>query len=148
MLRSAPGTLTALVHGLDDEEAGRRTGEEWSIREIVAHLVDGEWAWFTRIRRMAIEERPRMEVFPNADYTKPSLDESLSAYIRSRAEDLSREFPTQDTSALLYRSAERPTAAFPSDATLRSHQAPYIRSKANGSTVEAMRSIFAADSGM
>lgn len=88
MLRSAPDTLSALVHGLDDEEAGRRVGEEWSIREIVAHLVDGEWAWFTRIRRMATEERPRMEVFPNADYTKPSLEESLSAYIRSRAEDL------------------------------------------------------------
>jgi hypothetical protein len=88
MLRSAPDTLTALVRGLDSEEAGKRVGEEWSIQEIVAHLVDGEWAWFTRIRRMATEERPWMEVFPNADYTKPSLNESLLSYVHTRAEDL------------------------------------------------------------
>jgi hypothetical protein len=47
MLRSAPGTLTALVSGLSEDAARRHVREEWSIAEILAHLVDGEWAWFT-----------------------------------------------------------------------------------------------------
>jgi uncharacterized damage-inducible protein DinB len=88
MLRSAPDTLTALVTGLDEENAGRRVAEDWSVREIVAHLVDGEWAWFSRIRQMATEERPLMKVFPNADYTKSSLGEALAGYVRNRTEDL------------------------------------------------------------
>ncbi len=88
MLRSAPGTLTALVSGLSEDAARWHVGEEWSIAEILAHLVDGEWAWFTRIRRMATEDRPLMEMFPNADYSIPSLDESLTAYVRNRAQDL------------------------------------------------------------
>jgi uncharacterized damage-inducible protein DinB len=88
MLRSAPATLTVLVSGLDDEVARRPVGDEWSISEIVAHLVDGERAWFTRIRRMATEDGPLMEMFPNADYSSPSLAESLSGYERDRAQDL------------------------------------------------------------
>jgi uncharacterized damage-inducible protein DinB len=89
MLRSAPDTLGALVGGLDEPAVRRRPGGgEWSVAEIVAHLVDGEWAWFRRIRRMAVEERPEMEVYPDADYTKPSLQESLARYREARADDL------------------------------------------------------------
>lgn len=89
MLRSAPDTLTGLVSGLTEEQAGKRSGEgEWSIREVVAHLVDGEWAWFTRIRQMTTEERPQMETFPNADYTKPTLHQSLVRYVRDRTQHL------------------------------------------------------------
>ena len=89
MLRSAPDTLGALVGGLDEPAVRRRPGGgEWSVAEIVAHLVDGEWAWFRRIRRMAVEEQPEMEVYPDADYKKPSLQESLVRYRDARAEDL------------------------------------------------------------
>jgi DinB superfamily len=88
MLRSAPATLTGLVSGLGEDLARRQVGEEWSIAAIVAHLVDGEWAWFTRIRRMATEEQPLMEMFPNADYSGRSLGESLTGYVRNRAQDL------------------------------------------------------------
>jgi uncharacterized damage-inducible protein DinB len=89
ILRSAPDTLTSLVNGLTEERARNRPREgEWSIGEIVAHLVDGEWAWFTRVRLMSTEERPHMQAFPNADYTKPTLHESLASYVRNRREDL------------------------------------------------------------
>lgn len=89
MLRSAPDTLTALTTGLTDDTLGRRSGEgEWSVPEIVAHLVDGEWAWFTRIRRMATEEQPRMDRFPDADYSRPSLHESVTRFARDRGQDV------------------------------------------------------------
>jgi hypothetical protein len=84
MLRSAPATLGALVAGLGEDRALTHQGEEWSIAEIVAHPVDGEWAWSTRLRRMATEDRPSMEMFPNADYSRASL----ASYARNRAEDI------------------------------------------------------------
>jgi len=87
MLRSAPQTLTALVSGLDEADALKQVGQEWSIAEIVAHLVHGEWAWFTRIRLMATQDEPRMKVFPDSDHIPP-LAESLTGYLRNRVEDL------------------------------------------------------------
>lgn len=47
----------------------------------------------------------------------------------------------------MYRSAEVATAVFAPLSTILSHQPPYNRSKANGSTADAMRRTAEADSG-
>ena len=64
-LRALPDQIEALVRGLDDEALRRRPApDEWSIKEVCAHLrdsleIDGE-----RIRRMVEEDDP---VIPGYD---------------------------------------------------------------------------------
>lgn len=88
-LRNAPATLAALVAGVDSDQARSSTAEgEWSISEIVAHLVDGEQAWFKRVRLMLEQDHPRMESFPNLDYSKSALEDSLQEYRRLRMSDV------------------------------------------------------------
>lgn len=89
MLRTAPDTLAALVAGVDSDQARSSTAEgEWSISEIVAHLVDGEQAWFSRVRLMVERDHPRMKPFPNLDYSKSALKDSLQEYRRLRVSDV------------------------------------------------------------
>jgi hypothetical protein len=83
ILSSTPATLRALVAGLGDEEARRRHGppDEWSVSEIAAHLVDAEQAWLQRrIRLMAEQDHPRLPYYPDLDYTRPGLPESLEEF--------------------------------------------------------------------
>lgn len=89
MLRSAPHTLEPLVSDLADERLRRKDGADgWSIPEIVAHLVDGEQAWFRRVRLMVEEDHPIMDRFPNLDYTKPTLQESMHVFRTLRQADV------------------------------------------------------------
>ena len=88
MLRVAPDTLQALVAGISDDEARLASGDEWSVSQIVAHMVDGERAWFERIRRMADEEQPRLKPLPDSDWTRPALGESLREYTSLRRADV------------------------------------------------------------
>jgi DinB superfamily len=87
ILRSTSATLNALLAGVGEQEARRGTGvpDEWSTAEIVAHLVDAEQAWLTRrIRLMAEEQRPTLRYYPDEDYSKPALRESLAEFERLR----------------------------------------------------------------
>ena len=58
-LRALPGQIEALVRDLDEEAlCWRPTPDQWSIKEVCAHLrdsleIDGE-----RIRRMLEEDEP------------------------------------------------------------------------------------------
>jgi hypothetical protein len=55
----------------------------------VAHLVDAEQAWMSRrIKLMAEQDEPPLPYYPDADYTKPTLQESLSEFARRRDENL------------------------------------------------------------
>ncbi len=61
-LEQTPATLTRLTAALTDAALDFRTGpDEWSIREILAHLVDDEaFVMRTRLVRMVREENPAL----------------------------------------------------------------------------------------
>jgi uncharacterized damage-inducible protein DinB len=89
MLRSAPHTLDALAaDATPGQLRAKATQEEWSISEIVAHLVDAEQAWFSRIRLMAEQDRPEMKPFANPDYGLSNIQESLQTFHSQRQADL------------------------------------------------------------
>jgi hypothetical protein len=55
----APGKLRKLVRGLTEAELSRRPAPgKWSIKEIVAHLADGEVVLGSRYRFAAAHDRP------------------------------------------------------------------------------------------
>src|SRR5919198_6680366 len=83
ILRSTPTTLEALTAEVSDENAHHRGDQpdEWSVSEIAAHLVDAEQAWLQRrIRLMAEQDHPRLPYYPDLDYTRPGLPESLEEF--------------------------------------------------------------------
>ena len=87
ILRSTPTTLEALTAEVSDENAHHRGDQpdEWSVSEIAAHLVDAEQAWLQRrIRLMAEEDHPRLPYYPDLDYTKPRLRQSVGEFARAR----------------------------------------------------------------
>ncbi len=88
--RATPDTLRALIKDLTSERArlGGGGDDAWSVSEIVAHLYDGEWPWFERVRRMREEDDPWLRVYPNADYSKPLLTESMAKFTALRAEHI------------------------------------------------------------
>lgn len=61
-LEQTPATLVGLTSALTDAALGFRAGsDEWSIREILAHLVDDEmFVMRTRLERIMKEERPTL----------------------------------------------------------------------------------------
>jgi len=64
-LRATPERLAGEAAGLDAGALRHRPGEgEWSLKEVMAHLLHVETALFLpRLRRMATEERPVFEPF-------------------------------------------------------------------------------------
>jgi hypothetical protein len=65
----------------------------WSIRQIVAHLADGEIVATMRIRQILAEENPKMEAFDqdawakNLDYARRKPSQSLETFRRIRGEN-------------------------------------------------------------
>lgn len=58
-MAEAPGRLRRLVRGLTERQlATRPAAGKWSIREIVAHLADGEVVLGSRYRFVAAMDRP------------------------------------------------------------------------------------------
>jgi len=45
-----PERLEALIAGLEEKDLDLRLGHEWSIREYVCHLVEGELLWQINLR--------------------------------------------------------------------------------------------------
>ncbi|HJX62290.1 MAG TPA: DinB family protein [Dehalococcoidia bacterium] len=85
-LRALPGQIEALVRDLDDEALRRRPApDEWSIKEVCAHLrdsleIDGE-----RVRRMVEEDDPSISSYDQEalarehDYQNESMSLVLTA---------------------------------------------------------------------
>src|ERR1700682_6395232 len=63
-------TLAVLLGDLGEEVA--ETPGEWTIAEILNHLLDTEQRYLGRERRMRRELRPSMRMMPDPDYTKLS----------------------------------------------------------------------------
>ena len=58
-MAEAPDRLRRLVRGLTEKQLGKKPAPgKWSIREIVAHLADGEVVLGTRYRFIAAMDRP------------------------------------------------------------------------------------------
>jgi hypothetical protein len=85
-LRALPDQIEALVRGLDEEALCRRPApDQWSIKEVCAHLrdsleIDGE-----RIRRMLEEDEPLISAYDQealareGDYQNASMPLVLTA---------------------------------------------------------------------
>ncbi len=57
--RKAPKRLKKLLKGLSEKQLARRpSADKWSIKEVVAHLADGEVIMGSRIRFVAAQDRP------------------------------------------------------------------------------------------
>ena len=86
ILRALPDQIETLVRGLDEEALRRRPApDQWSIKEVCAHLrdsleIDGE-----RIRRMLEEDEPLISAYDQealareGDYQNASMPLVLTA---------------------------------------------------------------------
>lgn len=92
--RRGPELVAAALTGAAGAEVDFRPSlEEWSVRQIVAHLSDSEIVGCTRFRRMIAEDNPTIEAFnekawaDKLDYRKRKYSQSLETFRRVRAEN-------------------------------------------------------------
>ncbi len=90
-LTAFPAELQRLVAGIDDTQAHRMPApNEWSVVEVIGHLIDIDPLQIERVDRILAEERPQFIRFdPNeavvaAGYARRSLDDVLAAFIALR----------------------------------------------------------------
>ena len=76
-----------LLMGDIKEEVQDRDGS-WTIAEILNHLLDTERRYLGRVRRMRREQRPKMRIQPDADYTKLSALKAWTRFYELRLEHL------------------------------------------------------------
>jgi hypothetical protein len=96
LIARTPRTLRDLLAGLPDATLNQPNEESWSVKDIVAHLLDVEGVAFVeRITRMLAEERPYLAAIDPpgrleaGGYASRSLDELLDELGRRRATDVS-----------------------------------------------------------
>jgi uncharacterized damage-inducible protein DinB len=59
-----PELLTYAVQGLTEEQQHARPGPgQWSLAEVVGHLVDSDAVGLDRMKRLIAEERPTLQAF-------------------------------------------------------------------------------------
>jgi hypothetical protein len=95
VIASTPYTLRALLAGLSGDLLRTPNDEGWSLKDIVAHLVDVEGiAFVDRISRILAEDRPFIaSIDPPArlaqgGYATRSLTDLLDTLERQRARDV------------------------------------------------------------
>jgi uncharacterized damage-inducible protein DinB len=73
LIGSCEATLDTIGLLLGDlsEEIAESPGD-WSIAQILNHMLDTEHRYIGRVRRMKREDRPAMRMMPDPDYTKLS----------------------------------------------------------------------------
>ncbi|MCE9596183.1 MAG: DinB family protein [Planctomycetes bacterium] len=60
-MAGAPDRIAKLLRGLDEKTMAKRPAPgKWSIKEVIAHLADGEFMVGSRIRMVAAMEKPVM----------------------------------------------------------------------------------------
>lgn len=108
IIESTPHTVRRLTEALTPEQyRARPWPREWSVIEIVGHLVDKTEVWGERFRRIATESEPRLEAYDQD----------------ARVEE--RGYRQQELGAVLQRLAEltgtlaRELRALPEEAWLR-----------------------------
>ena len=56
--------LTLAIEGLTDEQGRERVGPgEWSISEVVAHMLDSDLVGIDRMKRVIAEENPTLQAY-------------------------------------------------------------------------------------
>jgi len=93
LLRKTPAILRGLTAGLDDASAQARAGDnDWSVVEVVGHLVDAERRARERIEQLQREDLPHLEGYDQMAlverhaYRSRSLAEVLAEFERERGE--------------------------------------------------------------
>jgi len=101
-LRRGPEVLAAALTGAAGSEVDFHTApEEWSIRQIAAHVSDAEIAGAFRVRRILAEENPTLEGYDQdawaarLNYSKRKPSQSLETFrqIRQEVYELLRDTP-------------------------------------------------------
>ena len=73
----------ALLLGDIAEEVPDTPGD-WTIAEILNHLLDAENRYFARVRRLKRETNPRMRVMPDADLNRLTALQAWKAFYELR----------------------------------------------------------------
>lgn len=91
-LSSQPNEMKSLLGSLSDSHARFRTGPgEWSIKEIVSHLIDGERVFSYRLLRISRKDKTPLPGFEQEDYVRESgADELLLSDLLDEFEHLRR----------------------------------------------------------
>ncbi len=79
-------TLGLLVGDMS-EEIQDRSGA-WTIAQVLNHLLDTERRYYSRVRRMRQQLKPRMRVMPDPDYTRLSALRAWSQFHELRQRHL------------------------------------------------------------
>lgn len=89
-LSSQPNEMKSLLGSLSDPNARFRTGPgEWSIKEIVSHLIDGERVFSYRLLRISRKDKTPLPGFESEDYVRESgADELLLSDLLDEFEHL------------------------------------------------------------
>lgn len=90
--RKAPKRMRKLVKGLSNKQLARRPLEgKWSIKEVLAHLADGEVVLGARVRFIAAMDRPQIVGYDqdafvrNLRYDELDAEQLLDAFAAMRA---------------------------------------------------------------
>jgi hypothetical protein len=90
--RAGYAAFVAVLDGVTDGELDARPFEgEWTVREIVHHLADGELSSAVRIRRLVAEEQPAITGYDEGLYARRlhydvrPIDSSLEVVQAARA---------------------------------------------------------------
>ncbi len=77
-LSAQPDELKAALGSLTDSQARFRNGpKEWSIKEIVSHLIDGERVFSYRLLRISRKDKTLLPGFEQEDYVRESGADEL-----------------------------------------------------------------------
>ena len=92
--RRGPELLAVVLTGVfGEEEDFRIAPEKWSIRQIVAHMADGEIVGAHRFRQILAEDMPTLVAYnqdqwaANLDWSRRKPKQSLESFRRMRAEN-------------------------------------------------------------
>ena len=86
-LAAQPEEMKDALGRLSDQQARFRSGpEEWSIKEIISHLIDGERVFSYRLLRISRKDKTPLPGFEQVDYVRESIADEL------RITDLLDEF--------------------------------------------------------
>lgn len=90
IIEGAPATLRRLAFDLTPAQAAAHPAEgEWSIVEIVGHLVDKTEVWGDRFRRIAAEDGPRLVAFDQDEWVRERNYQAASLIeLRARLDTL------------------------------------------------------------
>ncbi len=69
--RTGYDDVVEALDGITDEELDRaQPGEDWTVRQIVHHLADGEARSYVRIRRLVAEDEPLILDYDEPEYAR------------------------------------------------------------------------------